>query len=276
MKKIMVPTDFSEEAENALRVAAQFARKNDSVIYLLHMLDLPLNLVDPSSDSTGSVLPESVYFMKLAHQRFDEIIKKDFLEGIRIRKTVKFHQAFEGIMKISKEEGCDMIVMGSKGVSGFKEFFIGSNTEKVIRYSDIPVLVIKGEIPVFNIKNFVLASDFKEDGKKAFTEAVNFAEKIGAKVHLLYVNTPNRFKPSSDVEELMKNYTESVDYENVTVNIYNDETIEDGIINFRKKIDADLIGVLTHARKGIAHFLQGSISEDIVNHADKPVITFKI
>ncbi|MBT8274439.1 MAG: universal stress protein, partial [Bacteroidia bacterium] len=68
MKKILVPTDFSEQAENALHVAAQLARKHDAEIYLLHLLELPLYQVDALS--THSDLPEAVFFMKLAHKRF--------------------------------------------------------------------------------------------------------------------------------------------------------------------------------------------------------------
>jgi nucleotide-binding universal stress UspA family protein len=74
----------------------------------------------------------------------------------------------------------------------------------------------------------------------------------------------------------MKAYADISSYKNFSMNIYNDDSIEKGILNFGKKMDAGLIGVCTHARKGLSHLLRGSISEDVVNHAEKPVITFKI
>ena len=58
--------------------------------------------------------------------------------------------------------------------------------------------------------------------------------------------------------------------------IYNDDSVEQGVLNFAKKIKADLIGIATHGRKGLSHFFNGSISEDLVNHAHSPVITFKL
>ena len=73
MKKILVPTDFSKQAENALKVAAQIAKKHNSEIYLLHMLEflyIKLMLL-----STHSELPEAMFFMKLAHKKFEEILK---------------------------------------------------------------------------------------------------------------------------------------------------------------------------------------------------------
>ena len=60
------------------------------------------------------------------------------------------------------------------------------------------------------------------------------------------------------------------------LNIYNDTTVERGIMNFSKSIEADLIGISTHGRRGLAHFFNGSISEDLANHALRPVLTFKI
>ena len=71
-------------------------------------------------------------------------------------------------------------------------------------------------------------------------------------------------------------FIEGNTFSNFTINIYNDDTVEKGILNFSKIIDADLIGISTHGRQGIAHFFNGSISEDLVNHAKRPVITFKI
>jgi nucleotide-binding universal stress UspA family protein len=275
MKKILVPTDFSEQANNALEVAAQLAKKFNSEIYLLHMLDLPGEYVDPAS-SGGNQVPETIYFMKLAHKKFEEIKNKDFLQGIPIYEAVMFKETFKGIMEVGKENNCDLIVMGSHGASGLKEVFIGSNTEKVVRNSEIPVLVIKDKMPVFEIKDFVFACDFVEEVKASFLEATRFAEKIGLKMHLVYINTSSKFKTSEYLEEKTSEFLKDVSFTNYTLNTYNAESIEKGILKFSAKVNAGLIGISTHGRKGLAHFLNGSVSEDLVNHSKKPVITFKI
>ena len=75
--------------------------------------------------------------------------------------------------------------MGSHGANGFKELFIGSNTEKVVRTANIPVLVIKNEHTDFNIKDFVFATDFGEESRWSFTQAQKFAKAMDAKMHLL-------------------------------------------------------------------------------------------
>ena len=173
MKKILVPTDFSIQADYSLHVAAQLAKKHNCEIYLLHMLELPINEVDALN--SRSELPEALFYLKLAKKRFENLTDKPFLKKVKINEIVKFHQAFDGIMDTCKNLQIDLIVMGSHGVSGFREMFIGSNTEKVVRMSDIPVLVIKNYHKTFRVKNFVYASDFSDENKVSFKKAITFA-----------------------------------------------------------------------------------------------------
>ncbi|MEP5341070.1 MAG: universal stress protein [Algibacter sp.] len=274
MKKILVPTDFSGQAENALKVAAQLAKKHNSEIYLLHILEIPLHEVDALSSYNN--LPEAVFFMKLAHKKFEKLKEKDYLKDIIIHENVEMHEIFKGVFQVCKKHDIDLIIMGSNGASGLREMLIGSNTEKVVRTSETPVLVIKNKHESFDIEDFVFASDFKDESKTPYKKAIDFAEANKAKMHLLMVNTPNKFLTSADANSRMTDFASGFDFKNYTTNIYNDANIEKGIMNFSASIGADLIGMSTHGRQGISHFFNGSISEDLVNHAKRPVITFKI
>ncbi|OZV71109.1 universal stress protein [Winogradskyella aurantia] len=274
MYRILVPTDFSEQAENALKVAAMLAKKFEAEIYLLHMLEIPMQQIDPIN--AHSDVPEALFFMQLAHRKFEDLMDQDFLEGIQVHETVKADISFNEIKEACNEFEIDLIVMGSHGASGIMEVFVGSNAEKVVRTSDVPVLVIKNEHHSFNIKNFVFASDFKNDNRKTYEQAVKFAKAFDAKIHLLMVNTANKFITTYEANARINDFISGQSFDNYTITVHNDITIEQGILNFSKDIDADLIGISTHGRQGIAHFLNGSISEDLVNHAKRPVITFKI
>jgi nucleotide-binding universal stress UspA family protein len=274
MKRILIPTDFSEHAEYALKVAAQIAKKNNGEIVLLHMLELP----SQGGDALGSGhnIPELMFFKNKAIEKLEELMDVDYLEGIEVSEIVQFEKTFEGVMNISKKNDIDLIVMGSHGSSGFQELFIGSNTEKVVRFSDVPVLVIKKETGDFSIDKFVFASDFCDEIKKPFEKVIEFAEKFGSELHLVIVNTPNNFRTTAQLEKVLNDFVSNFQIKNFTTQIYNDSTREKGILNYANKVNADLIGISTHGRKGISHFFNGSISEDIVNHAKRPVITFKI
>ena len=274
MKTILVPTDFSKHAENALRVAAQIAKKNNGKIIILHMLELSSSGNDALN--TSHEIPELMFFKNAALAKLDALENATFLNDIDISSVVQFNMAFDGIIENAKKHHVDLVVMGSHGASGFHEMFVGSNAEKVVRNSEIPVLVIKKEEPDFKVDTLTFASDFSNEIKKPFEKVVDFANYFGAHINLLHVITPNNFNTTRASEEKVKNFIEEFHFTNYSTHIYNDINVEKGILHFSKDSKSDVIAVCTHGRKGISHFLNGSISEDLVNHAKRPVVAFKI
>ena len=276
MKRILVPIDFSKEAENAARVAAHIARKTGSEIYLVHMLELPVTTVDPAEMNAISSEPQIIYFMKLAHEKFEKFINLPFFKGLKVVESVQFQHAFSGIIAESEKSNIDLIVMGSQGASGLQEMFIGSNTEKVVRRSKIPVLVIKKEVDKFEVNDMIFASDFNKESKTTFQRVANFAKLFDAKIHLLYINTIHNFNTTKNIEKRIADFMDDFDFSNYTTMIYNDISIEKGILSSARDIDADLIALNTHGRSGLSQLFNGSIGQELANHALRPVITFKI
>ncbi|OYU82262.1 MAG: universal stress protein UspA [Flavobacterium sp. BFFFF1] len=274
MKRILVPTDFSEHANYAMNVAAQIAKKTNSDLYLLNLLDLPTHMND--AVSSGVNIPEVMLFLKKTQDKLALLRENGELNGIHVVTEARSEKAFEGIATYSKEHNIDLIVMGSHGASGFNNDSIGSIAEKTVRTSDIPVLVVKSHIPNFKAENFVFASDFSNEIRKPFQKLVDFANIFDADLNLVMINTPNSFKSTMVAEKIMKDFLKDFVINKHSVHIYNDTNVEKGVLNFANKVDADIIGVCTHGRTGFAHFFNGSISEDLVSHAIRPVVTFKI
>ena len=102
MKRILVPTDFSKHAEEALKSAVQIAKKNGSEIFLLHLLELPHQLHDAMTN--GSSIPEVMLFIKKAHEKLQKIKEQPHLQGITISTTVQFERAFDGILSFNKKK----------------------------------------------------------------------------------------------------------------------------------------------------------------------------
>lgn len=277
MKKIIVPIDFSKHSEYALETAAVLARKNNAELLVLHMLELSNAVI---SRDGNSIQAETIFFLKLAEKRFKEFLNKPFLEGIKVTPIVKHFKVFSEVSEVAKEHDVDLIVMGSHGVSGLKEIFVGSNTEKVVRYSNIPVLVVKHHPILTDFDSVVFACDFSEKIIKAYTRASKMFKKLGIKMHLLYVNLPNeKFRSSTEIEQKVACFLEKTEGDLSKINevVYvSDYSIEKGILNYSNVIGADLIAVATHGRKGLSHFIDGSVSEDVANHSTLPVMTFKV
>lgn len=276
MKSILVPVDFSIQAEYAAKAASIIAKQTNSKIYLLHMLELPSGVIDPASYNSANNSPTSLLYLQRAYEKFEEFKKLPFFKGVEMEDSVQFHKAYDGIIDESIKQGCDLIVMGSKGTSGLEEMLVGSNTEKIVRNSKIPVLVIKEKINNFKIENIVFASNFKLENRKAFQKILDFTLLFNAKLHLLKINTIHNFETTKDSSDAIRNFINDFDLGDFTLNIYNDISIEAGILNFSKVIDADIIVLNTSGRRGLSHLFNGSISEDLTNHAKLPVATFKL
>jgi len=276
MKNILVPIDFSEQAKYAAKVATDIAKLTNSKIFLLHMLELPTGVVDPSSFGNSNNAPTTLLFLKRAHEKFEDFKKLPFFKDVEVEDSVQFHKAYDGIIDESKKQNIDLIIMGSQGTSGLEEMLIGSNTEKVVRNSNVPVLVIKREVENFKIENIVFASNFEQKSKVAFQNILDFASLFNARLHLLKINTIHNFETTKESSDAIRNFINKYDLGDYTLNIYNDSSVETGILNFANVIDADVILLNTSGRRGLAHLFTGSIGEDLANHAKLPVITFKI
>ncbi len=274
MKKILVPVDFSEPSAYALEVAAKIAKLRQAEIVVLHMLGLSEAVL---TKDESQEYEEAKYYMELARKRFRTFLDRPYLKGIKIREIVQNYKIFKELNTVAKEQGIALIVMGSHGTSGFNEVFAGSTTEKVVRTSDVPVLVIKAPMPDFKIKNIVFACDFEDEAILAFKNATEFAKLFSAKLQLVYVNTPyEAFICNSEIEERISGFLYKAGEPEQKVTIYNDYSIEKGLMNYSKKGKFDLLSIPTHGRKRFSHFLLGSIGEDVANHANLPVLTFKI
>tara|TARA_R110002167_G_scaffold290126_2_gene495155 strand:- start:802 stop:1623 length:822 start_codon:yes stop_codon:yes gene_type:complete len=273
MKNIIVPVDFSDQSEYAMKVAASLAKKHGSEILALHMLELNQAMLT----SEGSFHPEQMVFLiKMAEKRFATFLEKPYLKGIKVTPIVKHFKVFSEVNEVADKHNADLVVMGSHGSDGLKEIFVGSNAEKVVRNANIPVLVIKNNIENFKVDTFVFACDFREESLASFQKASEFAKMLSAEVSLVYINVPgDDFLSTTDAYQKINKFLHKAKA-GQEVEIFNDYTVEQGILNYCETVGADVIGIPTHGRKGLTHFFMGSIGEDIANHSKLPVVTFKI
>ncbi|AVI49710.1 universal stress protein [Pukyongia salina] len=278
MKTILVPIDFSDYSEHALEVAAKIAKRHGASLVALHMMGLSQAVL--TKDDSQEVF-EAMYYMKLADKRFEEFLDRDYLKGLEIQTTVQNYKLFHEIDSVAQEFNADLIVMGSHGSSGLREVFVGSNTEKVVRTSEIPVLVVKNRMGDEPMNKVVFANNFDEENVNSFLKAKKLFDDLRVEMQMVYVNTPgDGFRSTQEMEEKVSKFFLKAELDGTytmnDVNYYNAYSIEEGIFTYSNKVNADLIAIPTHGRKGLAHFFSGSISEDLVNHSDLPVITFKM
>jgi len=272
MKTILVPTDFSGPALNALKVAAQVARKIYAKIVLAHVNVLP------ASEFAANFYYQEYYnqIVTQAEEKLDVLAEMEFLKGIKLIKHFAANMPMWQLVCDDLFMDVDLIVMGSHGEGGFNQAFLGSNTEKIIRMANAPVLTIKDRPKEFYIKSMVFASNFYDESYPAFKKIKLLADLYKSHIDLLKIITPKDFESTPESERLLNSFAKKFMLKDYSINIYNARSIETGIIDFSDEKDTDLIAIETHGRTGFAHLINGSLAEGIAKHEPKPVLSIKI
>jgi nucleotide-binding universal stress UspA family protein len=275
MKNILVPTDFSKYGKIAESTAISIAEKAKANLDFLHLMDIPKYL--SQSATAKPELPEELKIaIGAAHQYMNDLNHNATQKGLTVKTFISENASFDVIKNHIVQHNIDLIIMGSHGASGFKEAFLGSNTQKVLRSVSAPVLVLKEEPKIMNFTNIVFASTFKEDVHNAFEKILSFANLYGAKIHLLFVNMPYNFEETANSNDRMLKFAAHYPGNNFTTNIFNAFDEESGILNFSALNNIDLIALTTHGKSGFIQMLSPSVTESLANHSSLPVLSVNV
>lgn len=276
MKKILVPCDFSEQAVNALRIAIDISNESNGEVHLLNIVELPVmhdTVLMPVLSFEETLLKE---LRDKATKQFAKLTAKYAKEGQKIKSTIEFGATSQMIIDYIAKQKIDLVVMGTHGASGARELLIGSNTEKIVRRSPVPVLAIKKYQKTSAIKSIVFPNTLQQDQEDLTMKVKALQNFFKAKLHVVYINTPTNFTRDVLTLQRLKDFAKRFMLKDYTLNVFNDPYEESGIINFTHLMGADMIAMGTHGRKGLGHILSGSVTEDIVNHVDCPIWTYAI
>lgn len=276
MKKILVPCDFSKPAINGYRFALDIAAKANGTVHLLHAIELPVlsdTVLMPTLNFEQALLEE---LKEKTEIEFEKLKGRYAPEGVKVFTNVVFGPPSKTILEYSKNESIDLIIMGSHGVSGLREIFVGSNTGRIVRNSTVPVLVIKNYYKG-PVKDIVFPNDLEtEDQEGLILKVKELQHFFKAHLHLVWINTPLNFTPDTITQERLSTFAKRFKLKDYTVNIFNHPNEEEGIISFTKLIKADLIAMGTHGRKGIAHLINRSVAENVTNHTESLIWTYSL
>ncbi|TVZ28750.1 nucleotide-binding universal stress UspA family protein [Gillisia sp. Hel_I_86] len=276
MKNILVPTNFSKNCTKAAHLAIKMAKLYNAEIHFLHLITTPVDWVKLDKLKEKRY-PETLKQIGSAKADLRELEKKAERQGLVSRTFLEFNAGHADILKHSGHFHHDFIVTGSSGTKGGVRELFGSNVEKIIRKSDDPVIVVKEEEVTFPFKDIVFVSDFSEDVSKAFEHVISIAEKCGAHIHLLRINTETDFNSIelglNPIKEFLKKFPQLNTH---SMNVYNEPSVETGINNFLAYKNADLIAMCTRGSTGFLSLFSKSIAEGVANHSALPVMTINI
>jgi nucleotide-binding universal stress UspA family protein len=272
MNNILVPCDFSKPAEEAFKFAVKIAGQNKGEIHVLYVIDITFLHGNPTLSHAYAF---NVNFLKDIEKEADQKFHIMWEKYAPMTMKIKFRHVISSftleIENYIKLNNIDLVVMGTHG-EGNATF--GSNTEKIVRNSPVPVFSIR-KAPT-KIKRIVLPLLPKHADENFIKEIKNLQDFFQAKLHLLYINTPLFFNNDPDSNNKLEQFAREKEFNNYTMSVRSDYTVEAGIVHFAKEIDCDLIAMGTHAWKGLSHFFIGSTAEDLITGLTKPIWTLRL
>lgn len=280
MKRILIPVDFSDTSLNALNVACQMAARVDADVYLLHVNEMSPVVAVSEFDLANSAVNLEEYYKQLRTRMQDlknNLLEKEAFQQINIHTAIREGRMISVITEMVDEEQIDLIVIGTLGASGWKEALIGSNTERVVRYANCPVLVIPMGTHTFNLERVLVSSTLKPDQKAVFKLVKAWQSLFGFETHIIYVNDPLNTPTHGSIEAEKNRIVEEAGLRNAYLHIFGmTMNGESAIRSYAAEMEADLIFMGTHQRRGISHLLFGSVTEDAVNHTEVPILAVPI
>jgi len=264
MKKILVPTDFSEVAANALDYAIEIATVFQSEILLYHVYSFNKATYDIHFKAEEQPLTKELnQLMNETRRKLEATLKK---KGLLLRTFVEEESIFSLLDTKVRERNVDLIVMGSKGASGIKRFVFGSVAATALDTAKAPVLVVPPQYRFKKVQNIVLAIDRNDIAPKTFSPLQKFALKFGAGITLLNVGADSE-KNTDKLPRVVIDGVETV-FRKVPLFKSVNKTIEQFIL----KEDVDILCMIRRQKGLFKGLLQKSITKAQVFSNQVPLL----
>jgi nucleotide-binding universal stress UspA family protein len=283
IKKIMVPTDFSETSRMALAHAAFLARLINAELLLVH--------VQPP-DPFYFEIPEPLLVIQ-DHAKLDKFLDEKLMEivrdveaeyGIKPRQLVSSGQIANEVMLLAQKEKTDLIIMGTHGAKGFEELFIGSNAHKIVNLAPCPVLTVQAHATKPGFTNIVLPIDRSLHSREKVSIATSLAKVYGAKIHILGLLDDNAVPDDDDDENEFGKLQIVLDQvqhaiENAGIG-FTRHTVQGThlaaeALKYGESVNADLVIIMTDHESALTGVFMGPLAKQIVNHSRIPVLSIK-
>jgi nucleotide-binding universal stress UspA family protein len=272
MKRIILPTDFSENATNAIRYALKLYEDQECTFYLMNTYTPGVYQAEYVLHSPGQIGLGDVY-QSQSQENLDElqqVLEGEFKNPLH---TIMTHSAFnilvDEIISMTDLEEADLVIMGTQGASGAKEIFLGTHTVHVIKKSKKPVLAVPADYTFTAPTSILFPTDYEIDYQvDELSALLEIADKAGAKIHVVHIVSgfelsESQKKNKSKLEELLLG-RDSEFHE-----LPSQEIIE-GINNFQKEQHVDLLAMVQNKHTFLERLFIEPIIKKIGFHVSIP------
>lgn len=271
MENILAAVDFSSCSINALEHAVSIAQKGDLNLYMIWVNNPSVTKTTIHSSSSKELIEE-------VEKQFKHLIDKykPILKNSKIDYLIREGKMYKEVIGTANELEAACIVLGTHGSSGFEQFWIGSNAMKVISLAQCPVITLRAGIaPTVDLKRIVMPIDGSLETRQKVPFTVYLAEIFDAEIYVLGVYTSKYKSMMRKVDDYVKQVVKYIENSDVSVHVESmkvDNTTT-SIIDYAKKVDANLISIMTEKDTSPFNMLTGPQAQQMINHSPYPVLT---
>lgn len=270
MQPIVVAVDFSNTSINALEYSIPLANRLKSEIVMVW--------VDKIAATEGIYSDASNENRKEAKKRFEELIRqyhKEVSKEIKLEYKLRKGKIYHELDGLARTIGAMMIVTGAHGISGFEEYWIGSNAFKIVTYATCPVITVRHDFPKGkNIDRILVPVDSSSETLQKFPFIANLAEMFGSEVHIVATH----YSQLKSIQRIAENFADQAAkyLEKRNVKLVRDKIISNDItkmtIDYALNMDADLISIMTE-QETPANILLGPHAQQMINQSPVPILS---
>jgi len=277
LRHILVATDFSENAHNALRYAVQLAVDVKAKLTLLHVTEPEAFLAQTPGDLMDQIWKEvEAGVMKEMEQSLRKIREElPDLEMPGVRKEMRSGLVADAILMAADDLQADLIVAGSHGYAGIKDLFFGNHTASLVSKSERPLLVVPGSYSYQGIRKMAYAIDFQSIDDTALQTLVELKEELGATLEIVHVDVEEGKAAPAEVENFTRLVQRLFGQAHIRYEFLEGKSPVAALIGYMERSDADLLAMKHRHRNFLAMILGRSVSKDLLKVANLPILVFE-
>ena len=276
MKRILVPTDFSPNALNALYVAVDIASRTNGTIILYHIyIPIESTFVDTKIKRREHNIEQETIIMKRL-QRLKKKVLKD-VSNISISTIIGHAPLINNTLGFAEQNNIDLIIMGTKGCSGIQKVIVGSVAAKIVQKAEIPVLLIPEKYERTELNNIVFASDYQLSDKEALLSTLEISKLYNGKVSVVHIANPNlsekkRLEEKNDFDSYAFHMQREFSNNKLEFQLLETPSGEDKIERLYKEIPYKMLVMVKRKRSFFKKIFSESFTQTMAYMAKRPLL----
>lgn len=276
LRRILVPTDFSKHADEALEYALFLGERFHPELVLLHVDEFavsPLGAGEVRDDAVQKYQERKTAYL---NDQFERVRRGMEGRPVRLVPQILSGRAYKVIIEESEKQDYDMLVMSTRGLTHLSSYLIGSTAERVVRLSRQPVLTLQSAPKHDTLESVLCPTDLSPAGNAALSYALSIARQFKAILYIQYISElekpESREQVMARMPDLKEHHPQAGD---VKVELIIDRDVEpsNSIVRFSDDREIGIIVMSTHGRKGLRRVYIGNNTAEVVRKANRPVLT---